>query len=309
MLPIFNITAPLFALVLCGWLAARVRRVPVQTVAALNGFILYFALPAMLFRFVATSSIAQVIHVQAFVAYAMVGGILMAVSVVGLRWGNRDNWIDSSFGAVAASWANWGYMGFGIIPTIYGKESLGVLISAGMADLVFLVPVCLMLAARQNLKVGQNAAVAGLMGALRNPLVLSIAAGLAASLASLPIPGAVDEFLRLLGTSAGPVALFSIGVSLYRPHRASAHTETWILVVTKLIAHPLLMWIVAYQIMALDRQVASVLTLMAALPAAGTAFLFVERYNGNMERISGLIMITTALAFLSFSFTVALIGR
>ncbi|MFK7966584.1 MAG: AEC family transporter [Burkholderiaceae bacterium] len=308
LLPIINVTVPFFALVLCGWLAAKAKQLPDQAVAALNGFILYFALPAMLFRFVANASISTVVSPAAFFIYALVGVAVFAISVLGLRWGNSDNWVDTAFGGLAASWPNWGYMGFGLIPALFGPEAIATLISAGLADLLILMPLGLLVASRQNLDQGQNTALASLLGVSRNPLIWAISAGLAASLVNLPIPTAIDEFLRLLGTAAGPVALFSIGVSLYRPQSASAHSDTWILVVTKLVFHPLVMWIVAYHLFSLERQIAAIMTVMAALPAAGTAFLFTERHGGDVDRVAGLIMITTALAFVSFTVTVALLG-
>ncbi len=309
MLPIINVTVPFFALVLCGWLAARATRLPDQAVAALNGFILYFALPAMLFRFVANSSVGEVVNLKAMAAYAVVGVFIFIASALGLRWGNSDNWIDTAFGSLAASWPNWGYMGFGLIPALFGKEAIGLMISAGFVDLLIMMPLGLLIASRESVTPGQSAALAGLLGVSKNPLVWAILAGLAASLVSLPIPFFIDEFLRLLGTAAGPVALFSIGVSLYRPGRSSAHTDTWILVVTKLIMHPLLMWILTYQFLGFDRTVAATLTVMAALPAAGTAFLFTERHGGDVDRVAGVIMITTALAFFTFTMTVVFIGN
>lgn len=309
MLQIFNVTVPFFGLVLCGWLAARARQLPDQAVAALNSFILYFALPAMLFRFVAGSPVGEVLNLQVFFVYALVGVIVFGLSVIGLRWGNTDNWVDTAFGGLAASWPNWGYMGFGLIPALYGKEAIGLLISAGLADLIVLMPLGLLVASRQHLSTGQNAALAGLLGVTRNPLIWAITAGLIVSLTGLPMPFAVDEFLRLLGSAAGPVALFSIGVSLYRPRHGALHTDTWVLVVTKLIFHPLLMWIIAWQVLDMPRHEATVMTVMAALPAAGTAFLFSERHGGDVDRIASLILITTAFAFITFSTTVTLIGR
>lgn len=309
LLAVINITLPFFALVLCGWLAARWRRLPDQAVAALNGFILYFSLPAMLFRFVAGASVDQIINPSVFAAYALVGIIVFIMTVAGLRWGNSDNWVDTAFGGLAAAWPNWGYMGFGLMPAIFGPEAIGLMIGAGLADMIVLMPLGLFIASRHGLSSGQNAVLAGLLGVTRNPLVWGITAGLLVLLTGLPVPDPIDEFLRLLGTAAAPVALFSIGVSLYRPGRARTQSDTWILVVTKLVMHPLLMWICTAQIFGFDIKTAAVLTSMSALPAAGTAFLFSERHGGDVDRIAGVILITTALAFFSFSGIAAITSR
>lgn len=301
MLESFNVTLPFFGLVLCGYLAARYKRLPLQAVAALNGFVLWFALPAMLFRFVAGVPIATVVQPGVFFAYTLSGLAIFGLTVAGLRWGSRDNWIDTAFGALAASWPNWGYMGFGMIPAILGPQAIGTMIAAGMADLLVLMSVALAVASREQASEGRRAVLAGLLSVTRNPLMWAIVGGLLMSLLDLQAPKAIDEFLRLLGTAAGPVALFSIGVSLYRPKPLKTRSDTWILVVAKLVLHPLLAWIVAVNVFGLPAETAVTIALVAALPAAGTAFLFTEKHGGDIDRVAAVIMISTALAFVTFS--------
>ena len=48
---ILSVTVPFFALVLCGYLAARRHVLPESAIPGLNAYVLYFALPCMLFRF------------------------------------------------------------------------------------------------------------------------------------------------------------------------------------------------------------------------------------------------------------------
>ena len=48
---ILSVTVPFFALVLCGYLAGRLRALPEAAIPGLNVFVLFFALPCMLFRF------------------------------------------------------------------------------------------------------------------------------------------------------------------------------------------------------------------------------------------------------------------
>jgi malonate transporter len=48
---ILAVTIPFFALVLLGWLAARAGPLPESAIPGLNAYVLFFALPCMLFRF------------------------------------------------------------------------------------------------------------------------------------------------------------------------------------------------------------------------------------------------------------------
>jgi malonate transporter and related proteins len=309
LLAILNVTVPFFALVLCGYLAARGRRLPLAAVGPLNSFVLYFALPALLFRFVANSPFRQIANVPIFFAYGLAGLLIFALCAFLLRRFNHDDWRDTAFGALAGSWANWGYMGFALLPAILGEQAIGVLVSAGIADLVLVMSAALALASREG-RGGEHWTMAvkgALQGIGRNPLIWAIVAGLFASAFDVDLPFAIDEFLRLLATAAGPVALFAIGLSLFIPGPLKIAPSALVVVLIKLVLHPLLAWAVATWLLRLDAVTAATLMLMAALPAAGTAFLIAEREKADADRIAAIIMVSTAVAFGSFSLFAALV--
>src|SRR5690606_6061615 len=151
-----------------------------------------------------------------------------------------------------------------------------------------------LVASRRQATHGLAALASGFRGVVRNPLFLAIVAGLVVSLLRIPIPAPVDGFLRLLGSSAGPVALFAIGVFVYRPGPVRADRGCWVLVAARLVLHPALAWFVAAVVLGLPRATTAVMTVVAALPAAGTAFLFVERNGGNVDRVASAILLSTA---------------
>ena len=49
-LSVFLVTFPFFALVLCGYLATRRGIFPLPAIAGMNAFVLFFALPCMLYK-------------------------------------------------------------------------------------------------------------------------------------------------------------------------------------------------------------------------------------------------------------------
>ena len=61
MLAVLEVTLPVFALVLCGYLAAARQMLPDKAVEGINAFVFRFALPAMLFRVVALRPIGELI--------------------------------------------------------------------------------------------------------------------------------------------------------------------------------------------------------------------------------------------------------
>jgi len=123
MIAILNVTAPFFALVLCGYLAARYRLLPDNAVPALNTFVLYFALPCMLFRFAAGAPFQDIVNVPVFLAYMVTGLTVLALFAAAMRFVAGEGVRDATFAALAVAWSNWGYMGIPLLPALLGQAA------------------------------------------------------------------------------------------------------------------------------------------------------------------------------------------
>ena len=303
MLAILNVTAPFFALVLCGYLAARAHVLPENAVPALNTFVLYFALPCMLFRFTAGTPFSRIVNVPVFLAYMATGLLILVLLAAFLRFARKESGKDAAFAGLAAAWSNWGYMGLPLFPALLGPQSLAVMIAAGMADLTVVISAGLALASLEDgVGGGPRAALAGaLRHIVKNPLIWAVLVGGAFSALALHFPAPVDEFIRLLGQAAGPVALFTIGVSLYRPSVRIARADVMTITGAKLLLRPFCAWVIAMYLFRLTPLETHTTMLGAALPAGGSTFLFAERQGADADRIAAVILVSTAVAFLSFS--------
>ena len=310
MVEILEVTAPFFALILCGYLAARLRLLPEKSVPALNTFVLYFALPCMLFRFSAQTPFGDLLNLPVFLSYATSGLAMLGLFALLARFAARQPPRDAVYGGLAAAWSNWGYMGFALLPAVLGPSVLPIVVGAGMADLLVVVSATLALDSLAQRRSGAAAgAIAGALARVaRNPLIWAIVAGGAFSAAGLALPRIPAQLARLLGDAAVPVALFTIGVSLYRPGMRWEWTAVLAIAGAKLLVHPLLVALVAAQLYRLAPLEVATLALSAALPVAGTVFLFAERAGANGERIAAAILVSTACAFFSFSALSWLLG-
>jgi len=83
------------------------------------------------------------------------------------------------------------------------------------------------------------------------------------------------------------------------------------IVLYKLVVHPALVLGAGRLAIAagapLDGFAATVLTLVAALPSASNVPMLAERFGADAGRIARIVLVSTALAFLSFSAAVALL--
>jgi malonate transporter and related proteins len=140
-----------------------------------------------------------------------------------------------------------------------------------------------------------------------NPFVVSMALGGAFSGFAWGLPGPVEAIVKLLADSAGPCALFAIGVSLVRPDAPLRSPVLALPVAAKLALHPLLAW-ASMRAFGIDAFTTTVAVLVAGLPSAGWVFIFATRYEADAGRISATILLTTALAFATFSSLAWLLG-
>ena len=127
MLNILWVTFPFFALVGCGFVAARRRLLPLDAIGGLNGFVLFFALPCMLYRFGSTTPIAQLLDASVFGVYLLCALVMVAFAVA-MTLSERIRWNDAAFGALVAAFPNTGFMGVPLLATLLGPKSVGPVI-------------------------------------------------------------------------------------------------------------------------------------------------------------------------------------
>jgi len=320
MLDVLRVTFPFFALVLCGYWAARRQMLPFEAIPGLNGFVLFFALPCMLFQFGAKTPIAQLLDASAFFMYLFCA-LVMVAFVVAITLNKRFGWNDAAFGALVGAFPNTGFMGVPLLVALLGTAAAGPAIVTIVIDMVITTSLCIALsrldgAGQQG--VGQ-AAKNALLGVVKNPLPWAILLGTLFSAFQIELPGPVEKTVALLGDAASPVALFTIGAVLARSQKIAHHEQhgplTWKdyvpVALIKLFLHPVLVLVVGLAVISMgvpiDAFALKVMVLVAALPSASNVAMLSERYGADNGRIARIILVSTAAAFLTFSGAVALL--
>ena len=320
MLDVLRVTFPFFALVLCGYWAARRQMLPFEAIPGLNGFVLFFALPCMLFQFGAKTPIAQLLDASAFFMYLFCA-LVMVAFVVAITLNKRFGWNDAAFGALVGAFPNTGFMGVPLLVALLGTAAAGPAIVTIVIDMVITTSLCIALsrldgAGQQG--VGQ-AAKNALLGVVKNPLPWAILLGTLFSAFQIELPGPVEKTVGLLGDAASPVALFTIGAVLARSQKIAHHEQhgplTWKdyvpVALIKLFLHPILVLVVGLAAISMDVPIDAfalkVMVLVAALPSASNVAMLSERFGADNGRIARIILVSTAAAFLTFSGAVALL--
>lgn len=318
-LQVLLITFPFFALVLAGYLAARRRLLPLEAIPGLNGFVLFFALPCMLYRFGSTTPIAQLLDAKVAGLYLLCGLVVVAATIA-FTLNARIRWNDAAFGALVAAFPNSGFMGVPLIVALLGDAAAGTVILTMVVDMLVTSSLCIALSRLDGSGASGQSAVwhaarKALRGVLTNPMPWAICLGGVASAWAFRLPGPVEKTVWLLADAASPVALFTIGAVLARAQMTANHpmpvSDYLPVAVMKLVVHPLLVLgvgLVAIRLgLGLGTAALTVMVLTAALPSASNVSLLAERFGADNGRIARIILVTTAAAFLTFSGAVTLL--
>jgi predicted permease len=315
-LNVLQITFPFFALVLCGYVATRRGYLHLSAIAGMNSFVLFFALPCLLFRFGSSTPIAQLLDATVFGVYLFCALVMVGFAIAVTK-NRRIGWNDASLGALVAAFPNTGFMGVPLLVALLGARAAGPAIVTIVIDMVITSSLCIALSRLDGADAHgfSKAAKNALKGVVANPMPWSILLGTLASAVSLQLPKPLAVTVGLLADAASPVALFTIGAVLARSHMNAHDSLPWAdylpVALIKLFLHPVLMLLIglaAKQLGApLDNFALTVLVLVAALPSASNVSLLAERFGANNGRIARIILVSTALAFLTFSGAVALL--
>ena len=313
---ILLVTVPFFALVLCGWAVARARLLPLEAIPGLNAFVLFFALPCMLYRFAATTPIVRLLDPTVSTVYLLCALLMVALTVLTTRRG-AVGWNDASFGALVAAFPNSGFMGVPLLVALLGQRAAGPAILALAIDLIVTSSLCIALSRLDGANDhGVSRAVGNaLKGMLKNPLPWAIGLGCLTTATGLQLWEPVRITVGMLADGASPVALFTIGAVLARPQPAGAAArglgDVPLVVFYKLVVHPALVLGTGKLAQAvgvpLDGFALTVLVLIAALPSASSIPMLAERFGADAGRIARIVLFATAASFVSFSAAVALL--
>ncbi|WP_212523805.1 AEC family transporter [Actibacterium sp. MT2.3-13A] len=308
MLAIFLQTLPFFALIGLGYWAGRSGFFSAEATAYLTKFVFYFALSAMLFRFSANLSLAEVLD-WSFVAAYLWGTATIYLVATGVALLRRLSVEEAAVEAQCAVIGNVGFLGVPMLAMLLGEAAVGPVMIVLAVDLIVFgsLIVILITGARDGRMSLAILRTVGL-GLLKNPMIVSIVLGLGWSALRLPIPTPMNDFLSILGAAATPGALFAIGASLATKSAERMQVAGW-LSFSKLVLHPAAVTFSALVLFHVEPYAASVMIAAASLPVAGNVYMLAQHYGVAPHRVSAAILISTAASIVTVSAVIAWVSQ
>lgn len=304
MLAIFLKTLPFFALIGLGYWAGRTKFFSAEATAYLTKFVFYFALSAMLFRFSANLSLAEVWDTRLVAAYLWGTAFVYGIATI-VGFARRLDVPTVAIEAQCAAIGNTGFLGVPMLVLLLGPEAIGPVLLALAVDLVvFSSLIVILITGARDGQISLRMLRTIGIGLVKNPMIVAIVLGFAWSGLSIPIPVPMNDFLAILGGAATPGALFAIGASLATKSAERMHIAGW-LSFCKLVLHPLFVAFAALFLFGVDPFKAGVIISAAALPVAGNVYILAQHYGVAPQRVSAAILVSTALSIVTVSLVVA----
>lgn len=302
-------SAPFFAVIFLGWLAGRRGMFDMSAVRILNGFAFFVATPALIIRVMAREPIAELFNLPFFLGLAGVGvGQLLLFAFIMRRFGGLNASAAISRGQACVG-PNFAFLGIPLMLAFLGDEAPAPIALGLLVDNALIIPLSIGLIRAFQDQRGDRARLIGelLRGTFINPFMLSIATGCALSLFGLVPSGPFDRFLVFLGNAAPPTGVFALGLALSGWGLSGRLSAAAPLLLAKLVLHPVIVALVMI-LLGLGPQWVMAGVIYAALPTAANVFIIAERFRTDPETVAATIVLSTALASLTFPFTLWMIA-
>ena len=303
-----DIILPVFGLIGLGYAIAALGILRTEVGDALGDFVFTIAVPLLIFRTLATAHLPPVSPWPLWLSYFAAAAIV---------WITGDRIVRHVFGrderagivaGVSSAFSNLVLIGIPLMLTAFGEAGsvpLFVLISVHLPVMMVVSTLLIDRLERRekNLAATPLALLRSIvLGLLSNPIVIGILLGGFWRLTSLPVDGVPKVLIDKLAATAGPCALFALGMGLKRYGIRGNLAPSLVLTVLKVGVLPALVWTFTTYLTNLPPLWVSVATIAAASPTGVNAYIIAARFNTGHGIASNTITLTNAASVLSMAF-------
>jgi predicted permease len=291
-----NIALLVFCFVL-GIVLRQSGRLPENTPAALNGFIVHISLPAVVLLYV------HGLRIDASLVYSVLTPwILFAVGLLVFVTASKlARWSPQTTGGLilSGSLANTSFLGLPMIETFYGVSFLGVgILIDQLGTYMVLSTLGIIVAVMYSASPSTSVSVASV---LRKVVKFTPFQALLLALVLRPIefPAGLDELLGRLGSTLTPIALVSVGYQLRLGDLKGRISALSLGLLFKLVFGPVLIAFVLVKVLGSNGPVTQVTIFEAAMaPQIGAAIVAME-HKLDAPLVTLMVGIGIPLSFLT----------
>lgn len=312
MLNILSTTAPIFILIALGYLATRSGLMPREMVPGLGRLVLYFTFPALVFSTLLRANISEIIEPAFLVIYGLGSFLTFCIGLYISRLWPRQQSVAGGIKALGMSLPNSAFIGYPVLMQVFGETPAVAFSMALMIENIIIFPLAMTVVEYSSGKKQSDNSLLQIWSTVlkrvfKNPIILSIAAGLLASIISLELPAIVDRSLQMLSSASIAVALFYIGGTLVGSSLRANTQEMSGVVIGKLILHPVLVALLVWLLPDFDRTLQLSAIILAAMPMM-TMYPVIGSGFGYQKFCANTLLVTTVMSFITISIVLLLLS-
>lgn len=265
-----------------GMLLRRTNLIHSEAHKGINTWILYFALPAVSFKYIPKIVWSSALLFPVFSAILVWAGSWLFMEL----YCKRKNYKQRSRSSLelAAGYSNTSFIGFPLIIAYFGEAQLPIAIICDQTTFILLSTAGIINALKANVHEGEAIDVRFMLRKLISfpPLIGCTAALLLSQFVDLSV---AEPFFDKLVATVGPLALFSIGLQLKFDGWRQQVSQISTAMTYKLILAPLLVCIFAL-LLGVKGSVARISIFEAAMPTLVTSGIIAEQYHLNTKLVN-----------------------
>lgn len=308
---IVSTIAPVFGLILIGYLTMRFRVVSDAAATGLGEFAFMIAMPALLFRTMVTAESTSSSPGAILGAFFIADAIVWIVATLAAMRLIKRSGLEATALAMATCFGNTVMLGLPLGIAHYGNAATPALalIIAVHSPLLWLVASVQAewMTAKGSVDLGARARDLA-KDLATNPIVFGVVLGSLWRATGLGLNEVPDKLLSMLGTAGIPASLFALGASLSRYSIRGDLDAMGLVLALKLLLFPVAAYILAVHVFALPPMAANAVVLLAACPTGANAFLFAQRYDSAVGPVSASVAAGTVIAAFTISVLFALMS-
>lgn len=306
---VFTLILPVFAVLVTGYVVARVGFLPDTVGAALIQFAFNVAIPAMLFVVIAQEDIANLLNWPFISVFGGVVGVVFVVVLLGSLYWRRSELGAATMLATICVGSNTGIIALPLLHTMFGKKAVVLAAIANVVIVIlFLVQILLLEASQMKDPQNKQSTLTHIKNAILNPVIFSTILGVAFAITPFALPQIVADYLDILASALAPCALFAIGMSIQPATVTRSGPVILFASAVKLVALPLLAFAVA-KLLDLDSLLTIAAVVAAAVPTAKSEFVLAKQYHQSEELVADTISVTTAISVVTLIAWLLLLSR
>lgn len=311
---IIHALAPIFVIMLLGFMAGKTKMVDNQNVALLNIFVMDFALPAALFSATVQTPWAGIVAQMPLIVVLVLAMWVTYAAIYFLAVGPfKKSPQDAAVLTLTVALPNYAALGLPILGSVLGEgpsTSLSVAVSIACGS-VLMTPFCLLILEREKARAsGENSGSTLAMlpvlmwRSVKKPIVWGPLLGVVLSAIGITMPELVLAAIKPLGLAATAAALFLTGVIL-SARKLKINSIVITATITKLLIQPFIAWGIVLAL-GLTGPVAITAILMIALAAGFFGVVFGNRFGVQSPDAEAVLLLSSVLSILSLPLFISL---